>query len=334
MPGTSPLPSLLRPAQQAALALTLLGAVLRPPALRSQGEASWSLRVDNDYLNFWQPARDRPDGDYTQGFRYSAAIPIRPDGFWARLAGRPSCRKQPDDCAWQTLELEQEIYTPSAFTRSLPVRRPYAGWLAVSAGIARRDRRRLEALQLTLGVTGPPSLGGFLQTQTHRLFGFSDPAGWDDQLPTELGAVLEYRRTQELVRTLASSGWGARAGGLLDARLGTTVTDWSIGTFGTFGLNPMIGQFGNLTERLGDVTVQLAGEARLGWVLRNEFLQGTLFRTSAGVTPTPLVGEVRGGVGVRVRHFAIDWWVVHRGREYAAQPLPHTYSSLGVAFLH
>ena len=78
----------------------------------------------------------------------------------------------------------------------------------------------------------------------------------------------------------------------------------------------------------------LLAAARLDIIARDELLDGTLFRRSAGVSATPLVPEVQTGIGLRLKRARFEWQITRRAKEYRIQPVPHTYSSLTFTLEH
>ena len=61
------------------------------------------VTLDNDFLNLWEPPRERADHNYTHGMRLTLDLARAPD-----FARRLVCRSGP--CG-TTLEIGQEIYT-------------------------------------------------------------------------------------------------------------------------------------------------------------------------------------------------------------------------------
>ena len=79
--------------------------------------------------------------------------------------------------------------------------RPYAGWLygslsihTVTADPNDRTRKVSESVELSLGVVGPESLGEEAQDFIHEARLIDPFRGWDNQLKTEPGILLNYER--------------------------------------------------------------------------------------------------------------------------------------------
>src|SRR3546814_15174227 len=90
------------------------------------------------------------------------------------------------------------MYTPDDVAlRNPPLDdRPYAGWLYGSVGLIAETGRRLDQLELTLGVVGPASLAEQTQKLIHEITDSQEPRGWDTQLENEPGGVLHYTRSR------------------------------------------------------------------------------------------------------------------------------------------
>jgi len=304
-------------------ALLIVTAIAFSSPVHAHAEAgpSWTLRLDNDYFNFWQPAYQRADHDYTQGSLLEGAFP-------AGTSLLPHVLSGASDGRWIQISLAQEIYTPAEDSPKLrPGQRPYAGWLAIRGAIERQRRVRTDLVAATLGVTGPASLAEFPQTQFHRIFNLRRPLGWDGQLPTEPGFVVEYARADEWVG-VGSGSLRARAGTWTRARFGSIAVDGSVAIHGTLGLNPAAPRPEDLSPHRGRVALYAIAWAGLDGVLRNEFLEGTLFRDSERVPIRHRVHELAGGICVRLGRVRAEWVAIHRGREYDTQTEEHYYSSI------
>ena len=138
------------------------------------------------------------DRNYTNGVR--ASWLSSPDGrpAWALRAARwfPLF---PDGGAVRTsYAVGQNMYTPEDIAlRDPPLDdRPYAGWLYGSIGLIAETGRRLDQLELTLGVVGPASLAEQTQTFVHEITGSRGPRGWDTQRqrPESFAHLIKRRR--------------------------------------------------------------------------------------------------------------------------------------------
>lgn len=287
------------------------------------------LAVDNDYFNFWQRPRDRPDFGYTHGSELvweGSGVP----GALSRLA--PAWlggTERGDGPARLQIRVRQAIYTPWR----LPADRPYGGWLGVGLGIRRQTATARRDVILHVGVTGPPSLAASMQRYIHRRFGFGEPPDWSGQIPYEPGIAIEASGASRRFTRGSKDGLMLHGGPMWRARLGTYAVDVRGGLEATAGLHPPL-LWGGTTQTPGSTSWYLLAAARLDIIARDELLDGTLFRHSAGVSATPLVPEVQTGIGVRVKRARFEWQVTRRAKEYRIQPMPQTYSSLVFTLEH
>jgi lipid A 3-O-deacylase len=310
--------------------LLLACCLAAPTPLTAQTVRSVEIRVDNDALNFWVPVRERPDEEYTHGM--SLGIELEGAPSWARriVDRRIRCASSSDAaCMRVNLVLGQQIYTPrvdSPFT--VPGDRQYAGWLFVEGTVTRAEPNDLHSLSLQLGVTGRPSLAGWAQTKLHKLGGFWEPEGWDDQLPAEPGAILGYTRSH-LVGALDTGGTG-----ILDfvpywkVQAGNIRTDASVGARARigFGLDHPWRAASTRTPHKYSLFASAGLHQRVA--LRDIFLDGTTFKTSHSVEKRPFVSSFDVGFGVRARRLQLEYRVTSRSREYRTEPGGHTYSSI------
>lgn len=280
------------------------------------------ITIDNDFLNLWEPPRERADHNYTHGMRLTWDLARAPE-----FARRLICRSGP--CG-TTLEIGQEIYTSTLdWFWYIEGERPYAGWLYGRVDVRGGDRARLRRVGLTVGVTGRPSLGEAAHTAVHEtVANFKPRVGWVDQLPTEVAFAA-----------LGSHSWRFAPDGAA-ARFIDVIPTVS-GTLGTLRTSAEAGGRVRLGAPLAhpwlaDVRPGVApyvfagvrGEA----VLRDMFLNGTLFSDSAGTDHRPVFGEVDAGLGVSLGRATLEFRVVRRSRQYAASPPSVTFSSVALGY--
>jgi hypothetical protein len=280
------------------------------------------ITLDNDFLNLWEPPRERADHNYTHGLRLTVDV-ARAPGFARRLV----CRSGP--CG-TTIEMGQEIYTSTQdWFWHIDGERPYAGWLYGRADVRGGDRGTLRRVGLTIGITGPPSLGEAAHTAVHETFAsFKPRVGWVDQLPTEVAFA-----------SLASHSWHVAPTGAA-ARFVDVVPTVS-GTLGTLrtsaeaGVRVRVGAalaHPWLADIRSGVAPYVFAGVRAEAVARDMFLDGTLFSDSPRTDHRPVYGEVNAGLGVRMGRTTLEFRVVRRSRQYAASPSPVTYSSVALGW--
>ncbi len=278
------------------------------------------LTVDNDFFNFWRPPLQRPDDNYTQGARMAWDLASTPR--FARALLCPS-----GVACGTTVEIGQEIYTPSTDWPA-PGERPYAGWLYGRVEVRGGRPRMMRRLDITVGVTGPPSLAEAAQTSVHRIAGFRQPVGWEHQLPTEVGIGVR-----------ASQSWRitppGEAGHMVDLVPTVRATAGTVRTAVAVGARARVGPrlpHPWLMSEFADVApygfVGIEGEA----VARDLFLDGTVFRPSMRVQRAGLLAEWEWGGGLRLRRFCLEYRAVTRTREYASGPRSHTFGSVAASW--
>jgi hypothetical protein len=299
---------------------------------RAQGPESISVRADNDAFNFWKPPYRRPDEEYTSGVRGSLVFfGAAPWERWLHSRAA-SCEKAAVPCATHTFSLGQDIYTGTLVpgdTVRVPGTRPNAAWLYVeeSSRIAGADR--LDETSVTLGVTGPPALGQEMQSAFHSIApDFNRPINWSVQVPFEPGLILAYDRTQRIL----VAGDGAEFGGDVEPHAGASFGN--ILTEARAGLRVRGGYHlqhpWQAVAESSTPVVTFFADATIHGVLRNEFLAGTLFRSSPHVEQRPFVPEYQLGLSVRWRRFTLNYSLDQTQSEYVTRPDGHAWSRIGI----
>jgi len=297
-------------------------AALLPAAAHAQRAVT--VRVDNDAFNFWQYPWSRPDEEYTSGVRIGVAL----DGAapWTRPVARflGSCAEGIAPCASHSYELGQDIYTaarPRDASVAPPGSRPDVGvlWIRSTARLARETD--LNEMSWTIGITGAPSLAEPAQRFFHSLApAYNRRITWGNTLPAEPVFSVQYeRRRMMFVRALELEPHGGGS-------LGTLLTEARV------GVGARLGRVLQHPWRIGPVdkafALELAGDATLRAVARNEVLSGTFFRPSHRMTLRPLVSELSGGVRVRWRGLDLSWIAHQTSAEYTVRRAPHVWSTL------
>jgi hypothetical protein len=294
--------------------------VLATLLLSRPAEAQARLVFDNDLFAPHPLDRKATDCEYTAGARLAWASP-RTEWWTKQLGpalGADSVRARPRlRTVWQ---VGQEIYTPRHDAAApIPGERPYAGWLYGSVTAEAARGRRTRALTLQLGVTGPPSLAAPLQTEIHRLGGFTMPLGWDHQLAFEPGIGVRYGESWALADRLG----GATA---------ELAPEWEVALGNVFtgaraGLRAKVGTAG---LRRGGSGVYAAAAVRQEWVERNLFLDGNTFQDGPRVRKLPFVSEAELGAGVHLGWLGIAYRATFRGREYRTEQKVHGWGSIAL----
>jgi hypothetical protein len=205
------------------------------------------------------------------------------------------------------------MFTPQDTAREDPDPddRPYAGWLYGGVGLIQdTDRRRLDHLELLVGVVGPDALGKKTQNDWHQFIGIDESRGWDEQLHNEPGLMLSYERKWRLLQPVGGgfavdaipelgvtvgnvmdyvqAGGMIRFGRNLEADYGPARIRPALSGTPYFNSDYLDGPFGFY------VFVGTQGRA----VARNLFLDGNTFEDSNSVDSNALVGDLSGGLSM------------------------------------
>ncbi len=306
------------------------------------GRVEWGTLV-LEYENDLFGGEDRY---YTNGIR---ATWLSPDDRVPRLVKRGADRlpffSQRGDIKL-SYSLGQNMYTPDDITLRDPPRddRPYAGWLYATVGLGSETERRLDRLQLSVGVVGPASGADKIQKEAHRFVGAPRPEGWDTQLRNEPALLLAYQRQNRAWIGRGDNGWAWDGTPFWGGAVGNVFTQIN------GGFTVRVGQ--NLPLDWGPprISPTLPGSgifrpaAPFGWylfgsidsrvVLYNIFLDGNTYQNSRSVSGTrPVVGELQFGgamnIGLRTR---ITYTHVLSTREFSSQRGKTNFGSLSLSY--
>ena len=317
----------------AVLRLAVVPALAAPPPAPADSPAIVTLQIEDSGLT----GNDR---SYTAGERLDWTSPT------GDVAG-PLARFGHD--LWGegqqrlTLGLSQRIYTPqdTQVATPSPFGHPYAGLLLGRIGLIQDSATTRNTLELSLGVIGPAAQAEAVQNGVHRLIGQATIRGWDAQLPN-----------QPVVELLAARIWRVglgRAGGLdFDAlpAIAAGAGTWRV--YGQAGILFRLGQ--GLGSDFGPARLRpglTGGDAyaptrRFVWyvfagadgqaVAWDETLQGEPFRSTAHVTPDPLVGELEAGAAMIFHGVRVSLTHVVQTRTFRGQTgVPFQFDSVSVS---
>jgi hypothetical protein len=250
--------------------------------------------------------------------------------------------------------LGQKMFTPRDISAPNPdpEDRPYAGWTYVEFSFLAKTSTRADTIAVQLGMVGPHSYAGDLQTWIHELIDGEVPQGWDYQLQDEFGVNVAWERKWRIYARTLSRADGMRPLGLralqdrtywgfdvvphLGAVAGNIHTYANAGLTGRLGYN-LPSDFGvNLMRPAGltsapidDLDPRVRGS---GWsvfvfggvdaraVARNIFLDGNTFADSRSVERKPYVTDFSYGFGIVRNTLQLTFTRVVRTREFTTQP--------------
>ena len=260
-----------------------------------------------------------------------------------------------DDAVQYNLSLGfgQQIYTPSDTQMVDPPEdeRPYAGYLYGFLALHAKQYSRLDTLELAVGMIGPSALGEQAQNEVHRIRDIDTAKGWDTQLHDEPTAMLTWTRTWRLNEASEGLGWDVLPHFGLSA--GTPFTQASLGGEVRFGWN-LPADFGTSTIRPGsginapsreddirrhsgafweNFSLYMFAGAEGRAVGYNSFLDGNIWKDSRSVDKYPFVGDLSGGVGIRLYDFMLTYTHVYRSLEFHGQDEAQNFGSITMGYI-
>lgn len=245
----------------------------------------------------------------------------------------------------------QSIFTPEDITRKDLVEdeRPYAGWLYAAVGLISDHRvrdgslqsKRLDSLELNVGVVGPASLTEETQSMVHRIVGSPQPKGWRNQLHNELGIMLVYDRQWQAQYLSEVWGLGVDLTPHVGGTLGNVMTSLSCGATLRFGrdlpsdygppsIRPSLpgSGFFRPTQSFGwYLFVGLEGR----FVAHSIFLDGNTFRSSHSVDREPWVGDVQAGLVLTWDDVRLSFTNIFRSDEFVGQKTSTEFGSISLS---
>jgi hypothetical protein len=299
------------------LALSLL---LTPIGAGAQSLASFRFQVDNDWFDFWQRSRNRPDILYTAGQGFSMVFDAAPK--WARF-GHQNCLAAIRDstatsgCVQSFAGVFQYVYTPiDDSPKPIPGDRPYAGLLQGKFGARLARPRQLNSLALVLGTTGYPSGAEAAQKAFHRWADLRHPKGWPYQVATQpvIGLMpdIQYMLTPPRVERRSAATVAASA-----SAMATTIqVGANAGLEIHAGLNvPHPWMPTSLHERRRIRAYGILG-ANESWVLRDALIEGNSDATRGLVVKKPFVFQYVWGFAMGGGGYFIEYRALNLSRDY------------------
>ncbi len=295
------------------------------------------------------------DRHYTHGSRASfiSSGPV-PEVLEGLGDGTPGFNR--GDRMQFTLSLGQSIFTPDDISVTTLQRddRPYAGWTYAGFGLVsfhqgcNEPAKRIDTLELAIGVVGPASQADEVQRTWHEWIGSPEPQGWQHQLDDEPGIVLTYERRMPRDIPLvwfedllpfnleadATPHYGFSLGNVFThAAAGATMrigTDLDT-TDGVPRIRPSLPGSAYFTPSQ-DLDWQIFGGAELRLVGRNIFLDGNTFRKSHRVEKENFVLDLQAGAAITLGKVRVTFTNTFRSKEFVKQDSWDEFGSISLAF--
>jgi len=233
-----------------------------------------------------------------------------------------------------TYTFGQSLFTPSniAISANQDDDRPWAGFLYGSVGLATITKNHVDELDVTLGVVGPEALGEQTQKFVHKHITNSIiPQGWDNQLETEPGVILSWRRRWPIWETFELSGLRLRFEPDINASLGNVYTyagtgmSWSIAPYNERiqdtppRVQPAMGGTGFFDTPDNKLSWNLFGGLHGRAMGRNIFLDGNTFTNSHSVDKNIFVGDANAGIALTYDDYRLSYTLNYRTKEFEGQ---------------
>lgn len=245
----------------------------------------------------------------------------------------------------------QNMYTPEDISREDLIEddRPYGGWLYGGLALQSKNERRLDTIEIQLGMVGPVSFAEQTQDLVHRLRGIQRPKGWDNQIKNEPGLAIIYERKWRVLKRGIQGDLGYDAITHLGGVLGNVYTYANAGAELRVGWNIPL-DFGTSLIRPGGDTNAPAGsrDPRISLdrgfslyafgsvngraVLQDIFLDGNTFTDSHSVEKKHFVAEAVAGVSLIVDRFKISYAQVFQTKTFEIQKDNHSFGSITISF--
>lgn len=276
---------------------------------------------------------DNRDRHYTNGLRLGWMSADDDEPAWARSLSDELPLLDAGASHRIGWTLAQSMFTPQNKGASTPVLndRPYAAWLYGGLKLQTESPRRLDTVELDLGMVGPDALGEQVQDHWHQLIGVSGANGWSHQIRNEPGIDLMLERLWRVPLTPQAEGGGSGADVVPNAVA-------SLGNVFTYGGGGVMIRYGNdLQADFGPPRISpgVPGSDSFhphdgfGWyvfagaegraVLRNITLDGNTFENSQSVRKRPLVGDLQGGLALLYDNVRFAYTLAARSKEFYGQ---------------
>lgn len=287
---------------------SMAACLLASASLRAEQENSWASNVTFENDLFFGTDRSYTNGVQLEVKRRFPNQTVKQGDVVALICVYVGCEGQP--LLLTRHKAGQLMYTPEILNirAAQPADRPWGGMLYYSQehDFVDTDENVLTTLTGQIGIIGPSSFAEHTQKWVHRTFTGVQPLGWDNQIGGEVGilAGVERRYALSRLRNTSTAGVDFNTTGFWRAAVGNIATFVGAGLKMQVGgeLSPIAGRGPGIdvkvlrperaTTCLVDWLTCSAGAAvEVRWMLRNVFLDGTMFRGGPRVNSRPIVVE-------------------------------------------
>lgn len=304
-----------------------------------------SVQIEND---MWGNGTDR---HYTHGTRISYLSSEETPAWLVRAVSLVPVFSRRGHLR-TSYAVGQSIFTPEDITRKdlIEDEIPYAGWLYGAIGLISDHRvrdgnlrsRRLDSLELNLGVVGPSASAEESQSFVHEIVDAPQPEGWRHQLHDEFGFMLIYDRQWQAQYVSEVYGMGIDLTPHVGGTLGNVLTSLSCGAtlrvgrdlpsdYGPPSIRPSLPGSGFFRPTRDFGWYLFAGvEGR--YVLHSIFLDGNTFGKSHSVDREPWVGDLQVGLVLTWKDVRLSFTNIFRSDEFSEQKSSTEFGSISLSF--
>jgi hypothetical protein len=312
-----------------------------------------TLFIENDIT-------DRTDWWYTSGIKLTWISPdlLKSDNKGIVFKWADSCIdripfiNEPGLLRTFSVSFGQSIYTPENRLAKEPIKddRPYAGISYLALGFHGRNAWKMDTLEFDIGMVGPHSYAEQTQKIVHKLTGYYEPQGWDNQLHDEPIFNIYFDRKWKLIKGPLNDALEYDIIPYAGINLGNALTSANAGSeirlgwyipndYGTFLIRP--GSDSNAPLDKDDPRYSpshhnpgayLFAGIDTNAVLRNILLDGNTFKDSLGVEKEPFVANLFAGFGVTYQRVKLTFAQVYRTKEFKNQDTGEVFGSLTLSY--
>lgn len=311
---------------------------------QAQQVRSLSVTAENDIY-----APRGQDRHYSNGVRLNYSPATIPDTFtWL---GSVLGDETSDNHPRYEFVFGQNIYTPEYDVSGHPAMddRPFAGWLYTGLSVTSQQAGHTDYLAIHAGIVGPAALGWQSQNLIHKIIDDPELSGWENQLDNEPGLLVRYRRSW-FIQLTEQGDTRLDLVPALGFSLGNIMTDVAAALSVQYGNYPpgmetpsrLDGEHAAAGSNIPIVNNQTQwkffASAQQRAVLRNIFLDGNTFSTSASVSKRRFVYDLVTGFALGFGQFdtpvTLSFNLTFRGREFELQRGSDSFGSvtLGIQY--